>query len=233
MSGDARCEGFLDVYGGWVVDSRADVSVSETRSSGTTTAVASGELTSSAAFGARMGAWHPTYSWLGLGMDLGYLDAKGSGLGAKIFPISLFLAARAPLFATSEFPSGRLQPYAMGGLTIPVIDISVEVNGIGGSSTLGCLPLGYGGCDDTVVAPYLVAGVAWQPARNLALFAEYRHSQFSANFDTTNSFLFPTMNGRVDVSFSTEHVILGISYRFATGGAGTLRDSQQTGPPGR
>lgn len=231
ISGNARSEGFLDVYGGRAISSHADVSVSETTSSGTTSAEASGELSSSGAFGVRVGAWFPTYDWLGLGMDLGYLRAQGAGLDAKFFPLSLFLAVRAPLFATSEVPSGRLQPYAMGGLTFAVVDISVEVDGMGGNSLKGCLPLWYGGCEKPVLGPYLVGGLAWQPMRNLAFFAEYRHTHFGVDYETTNSFIFPTVHGNVDAPVSADHLLFGISYRFRALGADTPRESRKTSRP--
>ena len=57
---NAWAEGFLDLYVGAAKDWRADVSASETTSSGTTSAAASIDLPSSTEFGIRMGAWFPT-----------------------------------------------------------------------------------------------------------------------------------------------------------------------------
>jgi len=211
--GNAWAEGFFDLYVGVAKNNTADVSVSETTSSGTTSASASIDLSSSAAFGARLGAWHPTYNWIGLGMDMGYFQADGPGVDIKAYPVSLLLALRAPLFTTPERPGGRLQPYVMAGLTIYVIDITVQLNGMGGSSIKGGGAY-FGGAGDYVLGPYLAAGLAWQPARNLALFGEFRHSNFNVGFDTTNSFIFPTMNGKVDTSVNIDQILFGISYRF-------------------
>src|SRR5512139_3107280 len=97
----ARAEGFLDLYGGPVIKGTADVRVSETSSSGTTSSSASVDL-SSTMFGAKIGVWHPTYNWVGLGMDTGYFKANGPGVDIDAFPLSFFLALRAPLFATPE-----------------------------------------------------------------------------------------------------------------------------------
>ena len=72
----------------------ADVSVSETTSSGTTSAAASIDLSSSTEFGIRFGAWHPTYNWVGLGMDLGYLHAEAPGVDITAFPMTILLAAQ-------------------------------------------------------------------------------------------------------------------------------------------
>ncbi len=43
---------------------------------------------------------------------------------------------------------------------------------------------------------------------------EYRYSSFDVDFDTTNSFLFPTMNGRVETTVKSDRIQFGISYRF-------------------
>jgi opacity protein-like surface antigen len=206
-------EGFLDLYGGPAIKGTADVRVSGTGSSGTTSAASSIDLSSSAAFGARMGVWHPTYTWIGLGMDIGYLNGHGPGVDIDAIPFSFLLALRAPLYATPDRPGGRLQPYAMAGLSFYLIDISVHPGGAGGSSLQGS-SLFFGGSGDPVLGPYLAAGLAWQPSRNLAVFGEYRYSSFDAGFDTTNSFLFPTANGKVDTSVKTGHVLFGFSYRF-------------------
>lgn len=212
---NAADEGFFDLYAGVVKNNKADVSVSETTSSGTTSAAASIDLSSSTEFGVRFGAWHPTYNWVGLGMDLGYLQADGPGVDITAFPMTLLLALRAPLFPTPDRPGGRLQPYAMAGASFYITDISVRLNGIGGSSYQISWPWP-NTSSDTVVGPYLAAGLAWQPTKRLAIFGEYRHTSFDVDFDTTNSFLFPTSNGRVETTIRSERVLFGISHRFGT-----------------
>lgn len=208
----ARAEGFLDLYGGPVFKGTADVRVSETSSSGTAASTASVDLTSTA-FGARIGVWHPTHNWIGLGMDTGYLKANGPGVDIDAFPLSFLLALRAPLFATPERPGGRLQPYAMAGLSMYWVDITAEAGGMGGSSLQGGSSF-YGGSGNAVLGPYLAAGVAWQPANSLAVFCEYRHLNFDVGFDTVRSYFFPTVVGTVDTSVKTDSILFGISYRF-------------------
>ena len=211
--GNARAEGFFDFYAGAARNNEADVSVSETTSSGTASATASIDLSSSTEFGIRIGAWHPTYNWVGLGMDLGYFHADGPGVDVTAFPMTLLLALRAPLFPTPEYPGGRLQPYAMAGASFYITDISVRLNGIGGSSFQSSWPwpTTY---KDPVVGPYLAAGLAWLPTRSLAIFGEYRHTSFDVDFDTTNSLFFPTANGRVDTTIRSDRILFGISHRF-------------------
>lgn len=101
----------------------------------------------------------------------------------------------------------------MAGVTFYIIDISVHLDGMGGSSFQGSWPFP-GSSGDTVLGPYLAAGLAWQPATNLAIFGEYRYSSFHVGFDATNSVFFPTMNGRVDTTVKTDHILLGFSVRF-------------------
>jgi opacity protein-like surface antigen len=210
---DAGSEGFFDLYLGTAGNWSANVDVSERTSSGTTSAAASIDLTSSTEFGLRFGAWHPTYNWIGLAMDLGHFQADGPGVDITAFPMTLLLAFRAPLFQTSDRPGGRMQPYAMAGASFYITDITVRLDGMGGSSFQSSWPwpTTY---KDPVVGPYLAAGLAWQPTRRLAIFGEYRYTSFDVDFDTTNSFLFPTANGRVETTIRSDRLLFGISHRF-------------------
>ena len=221
---NAGDDGFFDLYVGVAKNNKADVNVSETASSGTTSAAASIDLSSSTEFGIRFGAWHPTYNWIGLGMDLGYLHAEAPGVDITAFPMTILLAARAPLFPTPERPGGRLQPYAMAGVSFYITDISVQLDGMGGSSFQSSWPwpTTY---KDPVVGPYLAAGLAWQPTKSLAIFGEYRYTSFDVGFDTTNSLFFPTRNGRVDTTVRSDRILFGISHRF-----GKTNSAKETKP---
>ncbi len=215
MTAPARAgsEGFVDLYLGGAGNWSADVNVSERTSQGTTAAAASIDLTSSTEFGVRFGAWHPTYDWIGMGMDLGYFQADGPGVDITGFPMTLLLALRAPLFPTPDRPGGRLQPYAMAGVSFYITDITVGLDGMGGSSFQSSWPwpTTY---KDPVVGPYLAAGLAWQPTRRLAIFGEYRYTSFDLDFDTTNSIILPTANGRVETTIRSDRLLFGLSYRF-------------------
>jgi hypothetical protein len=176
--------------------------------------MASIDLSSSTEFGVRFGVWGDnTYNWIGLGMDLGYFHTDGPGVDITAFPMTILLALRAPLFPTPERPGGRLQPYAMAGASFYITDITVLLDGMGGSSFQSSWPWP-NTYKDTVVGPYLAAGLAWQPTKSLAIFGEYRYSSFDVGFDTTNSFIFPTMNGRVDTTVKSDRILFGISHRF-------------------
>jgi len=211
--GKAWAEGFFDLYVGVIKNNKADVSVSETTSSGTMSASASIDLSSSTEFGIRFGVWHPTHNWIGMGIDMGYHHADGPGVDITALPFTLLLSLRAPLFPTPEQPGGRLQPYAMAGVSFYITDISVQLDGMGGSSSQMSWPWPNTSADK-VYGPYLAGGLAWQPTKSLAIFGEYRHSSFDVGFDTTNSFLFPTMNGRVDTTIRSDRILFGISHRF-------------------
>jgi outer membrane protein with beta-barrel domain len=208
----ALAQGSLDFYGGALVDGTADVSVSETRSSGTTSARATIDLSTTAEFGVRLAGWLPSHDWFGLAMDLGYYHADGEGVDIDVFPFSFAVTVRAPLFPTPDRPAGRLQPYAMGGVTFHMVDLSVELEGMGGDAFFAGWP--FPGADELVLGPYLAAGLSWQPAKSIAIFGEYRYSTFDIGFDTVDSPLFPTMNGRVDTSLESDHVLAGVAYRF-------------------
>ena len=212
---NAGSEGFLDLYIGTANNWRADVSVSETTSSGTTSAAASIDLPSSTEFGIRFGAWFPTYNWIGLGIDLGYSHADGPGVDINAYPMTLLLALRAPLFPTTDRPGGRLQPYAMAGVSFYITDVSIQLEGMGGSSNQMSWPWPYAAnSTNHVFGPYLAAGLAWQPSKNFAIFGEYRHTSFDVGYDTTNSWIWPTANGRVDTTVKADRILFGVSYRF-------------------
>ncbi|MBI5101553.1 MAG: outer membrane beta-barrel protein [Nitrospirae bacterium] len=218
---NARAEGFADLYLGTTGNWRADVGVSETRPSGTTSASATIDLPSPTEFGLRFGAWHPTYDYVGLGIDFGYAHADAPGVEITTFPMSILLALRAPLFQTPDRPQGRLQPYAMGGMSFYIADVSIRLNGMGGDSYQVSWPMPYAtNTVNKVYGPYLAAGLAWQPTKRLAIFGEYRHTSFKVGYDTTNSLLFPTANGRVDTTVRSDRIIFGISHRFGTDTSG-------------
>jgi hypothetical protein len=215
--GNAGAEGFADLYLGTTGNWKADVSVSETTSSGTTSAAASIDLPSSTEFGVRFGAWHPAYNWFGMAIDLGYAHAEGPGVDMTAFPMSILLALRAPLFPTTDRPGGRLQPYAMAGVSFYIADVSAKLNGMGGSTYQVSWPAPYSAnSTDKVFGPYLAAGLAWQPTKGLAIFGEYRYTSFDLEYDTTNSYLWPTSHGHVDTTIRSRRILFGISHRFGT-----------------
>jgi opacity protein-like surface antigen len=101
----------------------------------------------------------------------------------------------------------------MAGVSFYITDITARLDGMGGSSFQSSWPWP-STYTDWVVGPYLAAGLAWQPTNHLAIFGEYRYTSFDVDFDTTNSFLFPTANGRVETTIRSDRILFGISYRF-------------------
>ena len=214
---NARAEGFAELYLGTAGNWRADTSVSETRSSGTTSAAATIDLPSPTEFGLRFGAWHPTHDYVGMGIDFGYAHASAPGVEITTFPMSILLALRSPLLRTPDKPQGRLQPYAMAGVSFYIADVSFRLDGMGGDSYQVSWPMPYAtNTVNKVFGPYLAAGLAWQPTKRLAIFGEYRYTSFDVGYDTTNSLFFPTANGRVDSTVRADRVLFGISHRFGT-----------------
>ena len=195
--------GSLDVYGGVTLHRPVEVSVSETSGSGTNSATGSIDVSNTGEIGLRMQGWLPSHDWFGLALDVGYFQAHGPGVNISAYPFSMLMVLRAPLFASPERPEGWLQPYAMAGVSFYLVDINnVELEGMGGSNTFKW----------ELAGPCATVGLAWQLTRSLGLFGECRYSAFEVGFDTTDSMIWPTMNGRVDVSLSSAHALIGLSH---------------------
>src|SRR5512139_1861251 len=126
--------GALDLYGGATLNRPVEVSVSETTGSGTTSASAGIDPATTGEFGVRLQGWLPSHEWFGLGLDVGYFRVDGPGVSIDAIPLSMLAILRAPLFPAADRPNGRLQPYAMGGVSFYMADVSVELEGMGGSS---------------------------------------------------------------------------------------------------
>ena len=203
--------GALDLYGGVTLHQPAEVSVSETTGSGTTAATGSIDLSRTGEIGLRLQGWLPHHEWFGLALDVGYFQARGSGVDIDAYPFSMSMLLRAPLFASPGRPAGWLQPHAMAGVSFYLVDINgVDLEGMGGSAFELGWPLP--GAPEYVVGPYAAAGLTLQLSASLGLFGECRYSAFDVGFDTTNSMILPTMNGRVDVSVSSAHAVIGVSH---------------------
>lgn len=210
-----RAESYVDVYAGRTSGGSVDVITSWQTSSDTEFASASISPDSSLDAGVRVRFWGDKHRWFGGGVELGYSEVHGAGFDMDVLSLPLFLAFRAPLLATPNIPGGRLQPYALVGIAIYLPDATVDLGGDGGGSSPCCLSLIGGGCDNDEGGPYLVAGLAWQPWKTTALFAEYRSTVFSFGYETSQGFLFQTGEGRVDVDINTDHLLIGLSWRFS------------------
>jgi opacity protein-like surface antigen len=152
---------------------------------------------SSPEFGLRFGRWLDDFNlwWLGAAVDVSYFRPA---IDVQTVPISLLAMARYGFFKDDEFPKGRLQPYVGIG---PGLFFSIA------SGNIGSLTV-----DDTStdIGLDFRTGVAFQFDPNWAAFLEYRFTHiepsWSANVFGTNS--------SASTTFNTNHILLGVSYRF-------------------
>ena len=214
----ASAEWYLDAYAGWSSTQRTDVNISGLSVSGVPVQASLLDVKTddSPILGLRAGYWFAFLPEVGLGVDIFYFQpdvpsqtiiATGAVSG-EIFdePISIAAAgpARLPsitipaiVFAadlrlrwrflqTADIPNGRLQPYITAGPAWMVTD-----------------PEDYG----TTLGYKVGAGFAWQFHRRMAVFAEYRYTQFLPR---------DIEIGRLEYSadVKTHHVVGGFSFRF-------------------
>lgn len=152
---------------------------------------------SSPEFGLRFGRWLEDFnlSWLGLAADVSYFRPA---IDVQTVPISVLLMARYGFFKDDEFTRGRLQPYVGIG---PGLFIS------NASGTIGSLEV-----DDTSadIGLDFRAGLAFHFDPNWAAFTEYRFTHITPSWNVK------VFGGETSGSttFNTNHILLGISYRF-------------------
>jgi opacity protein-like surface antigen len=153
------------------------------------------DFKSSSIFGARLGKWFDALPWLGLAGDVSYFRASAD---LHVFPITALVMARYGLLRDDEFKHGRLQPYAGvgGGLFISHLDGSIGF--LEASDTSADIGLD------------VRLGVAYHFETSWAGFFEYRFTHTSPTY-TVEPFGGSTPG---DTTLSTNHFILGVSYRF-------------------
>jgi len=214
----ASAEWFLDVYAGWSSTQRTNVDISGQSISGVPVQASLLDVKSddSVLGGLRAGYWFGFLPELGIGVDVFYFQpdvpsqriiATGAVTG-KIFdePISISsagparipsitipavvfaadLLARLRFLKTPDIPNGRLQPYITAGPAFLVTD-----------------PEDYG----TTLGFKVAGGIAWQFHRRMAVFVEYRYTQFLPRDIKIGDL-------RYSADVKTNHALGGFSFRF-------------------
>jgi opacity protein-like surface antigen len=203
-------EGFIDIYGGWASTRDADVDLSISYSSlgfvSTESHTEKVDFGSSYTLGVRAGGWFEKFPYVGIAGDLSYFKAENETAEIHVVPISLLLMLRYPLFKSEKFRHGRLQPYvAIGpGFFISVFNADFRPT----------LPDTFSGTSFDVGLD-LRAGLAWQFHKHLALFGEYRYTDFSIDLERTD-ILFGLAGTKetMKTHLTTNHFLVGVSYRF-------------------
>jgi opacity protein-like surface antigen len=156
--------------------------------------------------GVRGGYYSETLPWLGLAMDLSYFKADGQNAKIDVFPVSLLLMLRYPLFKSENFPRGRLQPYAGIGPALFFSNSKLEFQPPVSESASGF------SIDSGIDIRF---GLAWQFHKRLALFGEYRYTNFRIDSKQTDLLYgFAGTEDRMTTRLTTDHFLMGISYRF-------------------
>jgi opacity protein-like surface antigen len=206
----ALAEGFIDIYGGWASTRDADVDVSISSSGlgfvSTESDTEKVDFGSSYTLGARVGYWFEKFPYVGIAGDLSYFRAENKTVEIQVVPISLLLMLHCPLFKSEKFPHGRIQPYAgIGpGFFLSVSDVDLRPT----------LPKSVSGTSFDVGLD-LRAGIAWQFHKHLALFGEYRYTDFTVDLEQTDVLYgLAGTKETMKTQLSTNHFLIGISYRF-------------------
>jgi len=206
----ASAEWFADLYFGEASTQSADIDV-EVSSSGlgfvsTQSDTEKVNFDNSFMVGGRFGYYFESLPWLGFALDLSYFQADGKNVDNDIVPISLLLMLRWPLFKSEKFPKGRLQPYAGIGPGFFLADSKVDFR--------PAVPERVSG-SSTDVGIDIRLGLAWQFHKRMALFGEYRYTNFSIDMEQRDILYgFAGTKESMHTNLRTNHFLIGLSYRF-------------------
>ncbi len=214
----ASAEWFGDLYLGYSIPANTDLTL---HGDTTTRTFKSAAPDSSEILGGRAGYWFDEKTmpplgavarYLGLALDFSYFhpaipgqavqnDAGGithlGDLDVNVFVLTPLLMLRYPLMVTSDYPHGRLEPYALLGPSIVIS--SADDNG-------GSFGFPLRGTSDTSIGITVGPGVAWMVTEHVAVFGEYRFVHASPSYGFAA--------GTVDVPINSHGLIVGVSYRF-------------------
>jgi len=148
--------------------------------------------------GARVGYWFKSRLWLGFAMDVSYFKMDSEKKDITLYPISTLLMLR--------LPKRRFQPYVGIGpsLFVSKMKFTVDLSELssGGTGIFRNTSL------DVGLDARAGLAVAWY--KNTGIFAEYRFTQHSAEFDD----YLAGVTVDVETDSNTHHFMVGISYRF-------------------
>src|SRR5215210_5430555 len=212
-------EWYADLYTGAVFTNRTDLTISS--SLGTTTTYHDLYVNNTWTAGGRGGYWLDKMDWLGFGLDLFLFHLKApnqsaqvTGSGAASSALADWslpalgigfdvLRVRAPLFRTEEFVHGRLQPFLSIGPALFVTWAGQNRN---------VQPSGQQGTD-VALGFKADAGFTALLTQWIGLFAEYRFTHFTSNFDYQNNSPSPATE-TYKATYDSQQIIGGLTFRF-------------------
>ena len=127
-------------------------------------------------------------------------DFSAGGDVIHVGPISLLLMLRVPIFSSDDIPGGRLHPYLGAGPALFVSIIRSRDFFAGADFSSADASIGF-----DVRGGVKVHLLSW-----LAVFAEYRHTQFDAKWDDELGIT----NFKIKTELATHHVNLGVGFHF-------------------
>jgi len=159
---------------------------------------------SSSMLGVRIGAWSDIEPWFGYAMDWSSFEAKAENVDITVTPLSFLFMLRWPMRSSTEFPKGQFQPYVGIGWsyyeTETTVDFRPEIPDVISAHSRN---------NDLDVR----AGFAWQFYSNVAIFGEYRatnyHVEALGEFDG-----FLVSNPTASTNLDTRHFLVGLSGHF-------------------
>lgn len=166
--------------------------------------------------GLRFGFWAPGTVSCGAGLDFIGFKIDTPAVTGEAYPLSFFLSARLPLARGPRFPAGRLQPYAMIGMSSVILRATVKSPALSANLRQGIVPVPIGAGDPrrAIWAPYVVAGLSLGLGPDWFIFGEWRRIDFRADAETVDNIWWPTRHGRIDLSIQNNLYCLGLSRRF-------------------
>jgi hypothetical protein len=148
--------------------------------------------------GFRVGYWFESARWLGLAVDASYFTPDSD---VSVVPVSALLMLRLPLFRSTAFPSGRLQPYIAGGPGLFVSTFSGDLGeDLGGQASDTSIDLGLDAR----------AGLTFLFTKQFGIFFEGRMTRVSPEW----SFQVLGHDTTVKTDLTTYHLIGGLTFRF-------------------
>lgn len=220
----ASAEWYADVYGGRSLTSNDDVTV---HSPSGLSIYRDTELDQSWILGGRFGRYLDAVPFLGLGVDLftfwptigpqqlhidgcvpsgGCNGGQGGTTGridVDVIAASVDLMLRLPLLKSETAPWGALQPYITGGVPLFITKVTPRTTAqFRNHQSDTDYSVGYKGG----------AGIAFQIAPSLMLFAEYRYTHGEASVDLRDSALLKKTPLHLDLD--THTAVLGLSARW-------------------
>lgn len=220
----ASAEWFADVYAGRSLTLNDDVTV---HSPAGLSLYRDTEFDQVFIIGGRFGRYLDAVPFLGLGVDLStfaptigpqqlHIDgcvpsggcAGGAGgttgrIDVNVIAVSLDVLLRLPLLKSDKAPWGALQPYITGGVPFYKIDVTPRTTAQFRNQD---------GDSDYTVGYKAGAGLAFQVAPNLMVFAEYRFTHAETSVDLHDSAT--VKQTPVHFNLDTHSAVVGLSARW-------------------